>query len=343
MTTSKPRGDSLRELLDRLPERQRELLRAESTPTRLEPMLATLTERRFSDPDWIFERKLDGVRCVATRGDGRTSLLSRNGHGMDAAYPEIVDALEEYAPEDIVLDGEIVAFEGRRTSFARLQGRMQLTDPNVARKTGIAVFYYVFDLLHLDGTSTRSLPLTDRKSLLRRAVRFHDPLRFTTHRVEAGEEAFRRACARGDEGVIAKRRAARYSAGRSGEWLKFKCVRDQEFVIGGYTLPQGSRTGFGALLLGYYDGGTLVYAGKVGTGFNAATLHELHKQMAAIEAKNSPFGRGRLRERDVRWVRPQLIAQIGFSEWTGDGMLRHPRFQGVRTDKDPHDVVRETR
>jgi bifunctional non-homologous end joining protein LigD len=335
---------TLRDVLDRLPDGAAALKRAATLPTTLPAMLATLTEERFSRPDWIFERKLDGVRCLARRdSSGRVRLLSRNDKDMSRAYPEIVDALEASAPDGTFLDGEVVAFEGRRTSFERLQGRLGLTDPQAARATGVPVFYYVFDVLFADSYDLRVLPLLTRKKLLRAAVTFGGPLRFTTHRVGAGEEAFRAACERGDEGVIAKRAAAPYSGGRSKDWLKFKCVRDQEFVIGGWTAPKGSRTGFGALLLGYYDDGTFVYAGKVGTGFDTAMLRKLTGELTRLEREVSPFDRNAVRERDVRWASPELVAQIGFTEWTRDGMLRHPRFLGLRNDKRAREVVRETR
>lgn len=328
---------------DSLSELDRALLRPAPLPRTVPAMLATLTEDRFSRPDWIFERKLDGVRCLASRdGRGAVRLSSRRDQDMSRTYPEIVEALAAQADTDLVVDGEVVAFVGRRTSFERLQGRLGLTDPDAARATGIAVFFYVFDLLHLDGCDTRRLPLLSRKKLLRAAVAFDDPLRYTTHRREAGEVAFRAACERGDEGVIAKRAAAPYSGGRSKDWLKFKCVRDQEFVIAGWTDPQGSRSAFGALLLGYYGGGKLHYAGKVGTGFGEAMLRRLGAELSGRAVADSPFAEG-VKERDVHWARPELVVQIGFTEWTRDGMLRHPRFQGLRTDKAAQDVVRETR
>jgi bifunctional non-homologous end joining protein LigD len=307
------------------------------------PMLATLTEARFSDPNWLFERKWDGVRCLAFRGaDGRARLRSRNDKPLDGTYPEVVDALVAATTSSVVLDGEVVAFDGRRTSFERLQGRLGLGDPDAARARGIAVYYYVFDLLHLDGHDVRTAPLRTRKRLLREAVTFADPLRFTAHRNTTGEEEYRKACARGDEGVVAKRADARYVAGRSDDWLKFKCVRDQELVVGGYTAPKGSRVGFGALLVGYYAGPDFVYAGKVGTGFDTSVLTELHARMQRLEQDRSPFTRGRVSEKDVRWVGPELVAQIGFTEWTRDGLLRHPRFIGLREDKKAADVARES-
>ena len=307
------------------------------------PTLATLTDDRFSDPEWIFERKLDGIRGLAFRDGDEVRLMSRNQLSLNGTYPEIVEALATQDTTRFVVDGEIVAFEGRRTSFARLQGRSGIADPEQARASGIPVFYYVFDLLHLDGEDTTQVPLIERKKLLRNAFRFEDPLRFTTHRVKNGEAAFRTACERGDEGVIAKRAEAPYEGRRSTAWLKFKCSRDQEFVVGGYTAPKRSRVGLGALLLGYYESSDLVYAGKVGTGFDDATLRGLHDRLSRIEQQRPPFTAGLVREPGAHWVKPKLVAQVGFSEWTRDGKLRHPRYLGLRTDKKPGEVVRETR
>ena len=307
------------------------------------PTLATLSEKRFSDPDWIFERKLDGVRGLAFRDRDRVRLLSRNRLRLDDTYPEIVESLAKQDCSGFVVDGEIVAFEGRRTSFARLQGRSGITDPQEALASGIPVFYYVFDLLYVDGVDVTAYPLLQRKKLLRNTFRFDDALRYTTHRVKDGEAAYRAACERGDEGVIAKLAASAYRGGRSRNWLKFKCSRDQEFVVVGYTAPKGSRVGLGALLLGYRDGADLVYAGKVGTGFDDATLRSLHEQLSRDQQNDSPITRGAAREPAAHWVRPKLVAQVAFGEWTRDGKLRHPRYLGLRTDKSPDDVVRETR
>jgi DNA ligase D-like protein (predicted ligase) len=326
-----------------LPASVRAALHDEPVPDWRAPTLATLTEKRFSDPKWIFERKFDGMRCLAFRDGDRVRLLSRNRQPLNGTYPELVDALTAQHTTRFVVDGEVVAFEGRRTSFARLQGRLGITNPDVARASPVRVFYYLFDLLHLDGKSTIDVPLLWRKRLLRNAFEFNDPLRYTTHRVEDGIRAFRAACERGDEGVIAKLADSTYDGRRSPNWLKFKCVRDQEFVVGGYTSPKGSRVELGALLLGYHEGRDLVYAGKVGTGFDEATLHSLHERLSPLEQDAPPFTRGLVHEKGAHWVRPQLVVQIGFTEWTRDGKLRHPRYQGLRTDKDPDDVVRETR
>ena len=325
-----------------LPEAVRRALHDEPVPDWRSPTLATLTDKRFSDPGWIFERKFDGMRCLAFRDGDRVRLLSRNRQPLNGTYPELVDAVAAQHSTRFVLDGEVVGFEGRRTSFARLQARLGITDPAVARASPVRVFYYVFDLLHLDGKSTVDAPLLWRQRLLRKAIEFGDPLRYTPHRVGDGLAAYRAACERGDEGVIAKLAESRYDGGRSRNWLKFKCVRDQEFVVGGYTSPKGSRVELGALLLGYYDGRDLVYAGKVGTGFDDATLRRLHERLSTITRDTPPFSRGLVREPDAHWARPELVVQIGFTEWTRDGKLRHPRYLGVRTDKDAADVVRET-
>jgi bifunctional non-homologous end joining protein LigD len=326
---------------------ERERLRPEPLPELPAAMLATLTDDRFDDPAWIYERKLDGVRCLARRdADGRVTLRSRNDKDMTSTYPEVAVALADACPADVVVDGEVVAFEGRRTSFERLQGRIGISDPTAALGTGIPVFYYVYDVLHLDGQDVRRVPQLARKKILRAALTWSDPLRFTVHRREAGVAMYEAACARGDEGVIAKRADAPYTGGRSRDWLKFKCVRDQEFVVGGWTDPKGSRADLGALLVGYHDGDRFAYAGKVGTGFSAAILRELAADLAPLATSSSPFDTGAAtlrRERDVHWVRPELVVQIGFSEWTRDGLLRHPRYQGRRTDKAAADVVRETR
>jgi bifunctional non-homologous end joining protein LigD len=330
-------------VIDRLPDQVRSLLRAEAVPDWRAPMLATLTDKRFSDPQWVFELKFDGERCLAFRDGDRLRLLSRNRQSLNGTYPELVDVLAGQHTSRFVVDGEVVAFQGRRTSFARLQGRLGITDPDQARASRIPVFYCVFDLLHLDGYATTELPLIPRKRLLRDAFHFGDPLRFTTHRWTEGEAAYRQACQHGDEGVIAKLADSTYDEGRrSPNWLKFKCVLGQEFVIGGYTPPKGSRIGLGALLVGYYDGRDLVYAGKVGTGFDTATLQRLHERLSAMEQDTPPFSRGQVHEPGAHWVRPELVAEVGFTEWTRDGKLRHPRYTGLRTDKDPNEVVRET-
>ncbi|MCF3960544.1 non-homologous end-joining DNA ligase [Streptomyces fuscigenes] len=331
------------ELLSSLSPDERRLLSEAPSGAELaaQPMLATLSDRRdFDAGGWIFERKLDGVRLLAVRDERGTRLLSRNGLRENATYPEIVDALADQDTADFVLDGEVVAFSHGRTDFSRLQQRLGITDERKARASHVAVTYYVFDILRLDGSDVTRLPLRSRKSLLRRALSYHAPLRFTPHRNEGGEELLARACRQGWEGLIAKRAAGGYQPRRSGDWLKLKCARGQEFVVGGFTEPGGSRTGFGALLIGYYEGSRLRYAGKVGTGYDRATLRDIRARLDELATPSVPFS-DRVREHTAHWARPELVAQIGFTEWTRDGMLRHPRFLGLREDKEPGDVVRE--
>ena len=311
-------------------------------PSWLDPELATLTQERFSDPGWIFERKLDGERCLAFRSGSQVRLMTRNQKEDTSTYPEVTEALAAQRASDFIIDGEIVAFDGDQTRFARLQQRLGVRHPGPDLRAEVPVCYYVFDVLWADDRDVRRLPLRERKQILRKLLAFAGPLRFTEHKDTDGEAYFRQACASGWEGVIAKRADAPYRAGRTRDWLKFKCETGQEFVIGGFTDPRGTRTGFGALLLGYYDTGRqLVYAGKVGTGFSRQTLNSLHATLAGLEQDRPPFGHGRLPRSGVHWVQPRLVAQVGFSEWTTGGELRHPRFQGLRDDKDPTDVVRE--
>ena len=296
-------------------------------------MKAVLCREPFSDPDWIYERKLDGIRCLAIRDGRATRLLSRNDLDLGSRYPEIRDAVAAQPATRFAIDGEIVAFDGPQTSFAALAARGHHPVP---------VFFYVFDVLWLDGEDVRELGLRVRKRLLREAISWQDPLRWTSHRNRDGEAMFADACRRGWEGVVAKRADSPYRDKRSRDWLKFKCEAGQELVIGGFTAPRGSRAEFGALLVGHYEDGALRYAGKVGTGFDGETLAELGGRMRALAVDACPFADpAAIRERDVAWVRPELVAQIGFTEWTTAGRLRHPRFLGLREDKPASHVVRE--
>jgi len=308
-------------------------------PDWTDPMLAVLTDARFSDPDWIYERKLDGERVLAFRDADRVRLLTRNRNCVNDTYPELAEALADQPAGDFVADGEVVAFDGDVSSFSRLQGRMQIKDAQKARDSGIKVYLYLFDLLHLDGRDLSGLPLRQRKSLLSRVLRFDDPLRYTPHRNEEGEAFFEEACDKGWEGLIAKDAQAGYAHGRSRDWLKFKCGKGQELVIGGFTEPEGERKGFGALLLGYYEDGALCYAGKVGTGFDEAFLKEFRETLDARRRQTPPFDEEVGEE--AHWVRPDLVAEIGFTEWTKAGRLRHPRFVGLRRDKPASEVTRE--
>ena len=328
--------------LDILEGEARKALKKRSQPDWTAPMLATLTDDYFSDPGWIYERKLDGERCLAFRDGSSLRLRSRNKKELNDTYPELADALRDQDATDFIVDGEIVAFKGDVTSFERLQGRMQVTSAEEARSSGVAVYFYLFDMLHLDGHDLTKVPLRDRKRLLRRAIGFSSRVRFCAHRNEEGEKYHEEACRKHWEGVIAKDASSAYVHSRSKSWLKFKCVNRQELVIGGFTDPEGSRVGFGALIVGFYDNGDLVCAGKVGTGYDDDTLERLRKRMDRLERKTPPFDRGETPTKGVHWVRPELVGEFGFTEWTRDDRLRHPRFLGLRRDKEPEDVVKET-
>jgi bifunctional non-homologous end joining protein LigD len=281
-------------------------------PDWLEPMAATLTEERFSGGDWLFERKFDGIRLLAYKDGGDVRLYSRNR--LPQQHPALARVLARLPVHDLILDGES-AWDGSGA-------------------------YHVFDILWLDGRSVTALPLEERRALLS-ALPFEAPM----HRVDLveHERPWELACKEGWEGVIAKRRGSPYEHRRSKHWLKMKCEASQEFVVGGFTDPQGARTGLGALLIGYYDGSDLVYAGKLGTGFDTKLLIELRQRLDAIELPSSPFTRatGLPRVR-AHWVRPEVVVQVAFIEWTVHDKLRHPRLIGVRFDKHARDVVRES-
>jgi bifunctional non-homologous end joining protein LigD len=302
-----------------------------TVPAWVEPMKAVLTEDRFSDPNWVFERKLDGLRCLAFKDADGVRLLSRNKLSFNGRFPAIAQALQDDPAMDFVVDGEIVAFARGRSTFETLQQR---------GAKPAQIFLYLFDVLYAGGEDVSALPWRERKATLRKLLRFEGPIRLTQHRNGNGAALFEEACAKGWEGLIAKRADARYTHGRSRNWLKFKCGFEQELVIGGFTAPRGSRTELGALLVGHYDGVELRYAGKVGTGFTRATLADLGAKLEALRRPDSPFAE-RIRERDVTWVEPELVAQVAFSEWTRDGRLRHPRFLGLRDDKPAREVIRE--
>ncbi len=305
--------------------------KASPAPRTSNAMEAVLTDERFSDPGWIYERKLDGIRCVAIRDGGAVTLLSRNDLSLNSRYPELAQVLESQACRRFAVDGEVVAFDGPQTSFARLAQR---------HERPVAVFLYLFDIVWLAGQDVRDVPLRARKRLLRETLDFGGPIRFTTHRNEHGEAFYEQACRKGWEGLIAKRADSAYTSSRSRDWLKLKCDRSQELVIGGYTAPKGSREELGALLLGHHAGAELRYAGKVGTGFDRATLADLGKRLRPLRREGSPFADAPALK-TATWVRPELVAQVGFMEWTRDGRLRHPRFLGLRFDKPAGDVVRE--
>jgi DNA ligase D-like protein (predicted ligase) len=303
-------------------------------------MLATLTDERFSRPDWLYERKLDGERALVFKAGDSVRLLTRNRKNINDNYPEIAAAIAEQ-PLDFIADGEIVAFSGNVTSFSRLQQRMQVSDPEKAKATGVTVYMYLFDILQLGDYCVEQVALRKRKRILKRAIEFGGPLRYTQHRNRDGEAYLREACDKGWEGIIAKEADSAYAHSRSRKWLKFKCANSQELVIGGFTAPKGSRKGFGALLVGYYDDDDLRYAGKVGTGYDDEFLENFHDRLEKAARKTSPFTDGPDDDDSITWVSPKFVGEFGFTEWTSAGKLRHPRFIGLRRDKAPEDVVRE--
>jgi DNA ligase D-like protein (predicted ligase) len=291
-------------------------------------MLATLTDRRDFGDDWLLERKFDGERCVARKDRGGVRLESRTGKDLTGTYPEVRAALAAQRARSLLLDGEVVAYEAEQTSFSRLQQRLGVREPSPDLVAAFPVVYCVFDLLEVDGADLTDRPLLERRAWLEKTIRPRQGLQLSDAWRGDSERRFARACRSGWEGLIAKRADAPYS------W-------EQEFVIGGYTDPAGSRTDFGALLVGYYEDGRLRYAGKVGTGFTAGTLRDLGARLRELEALESPFGDVRPIPRGTHWIRPELVAQIGFAEWTSDARLRQPRFLGLRDDKRPDEVVRE--
>ena len=277
-------------------------------------MAATLTQERFTGPEWIFERKFDGIRLLAFKQGKDVRLFSRNR--LPHNYPSVIDAIADLPPHDLILDGEVT-------------WRREHT-----------IAYHVFDVMWLDGQDVMSLPLERRRALLAEL-----PLRSPLERVAALDDPkpWERACSEGWEGVIAKRRGTPYEHRRSPHWLKMKCEATQELVVGGFTDPQGARVGLGALLVGYFEGDDLVFAGKIGTGFDTKLLLDLRARLDALEIAKTPFTRAvglpRLR---AHWVRPEIVVQVAFIEWTVNSKMRHPRLLGVRTDKLARDVVRET-
>jgi len=327
--------------LDRLPSDVKKRLRKSEEPAWVAPMLATLTNERFSRDGWLFEEKYDGERCLVFRRGRELSLYSRNRKRLNEKYPELVEAVLDQDATNFIVDGEIVAFKGDVSSFAQLQQRMSVQRPSPQLIRRVPVWLYLFDLIYLHQYDTRQVPLRYRKELLRGAFEFRNSLRFTEYCNHEGERYYRQACRRKWEGIIAKNGESLYVSRRARDWLKFKCAKEQELVIVGYTDPQGHRIGFGALLLGFYCGKRLIYAGKVGTGFDTEMLERLSRQLARLETKTSPVTGNGLPRRSVHWVKPKLVAEIRFTEWTKDDKLRHPRFLGLRDDKKPEEVVKE--
>jgi bifunctional non-homologous end joining protein LigD len=300
------------------------------------PELATLVDDVPTQGEWLHEIKYDGYRIVAYKNGSDVRLASRNGKDWTTQFPEIARALSRLRAKTAVIDGEVAYVrEDGRTDFQSLQNAMK-------SRAKDRIVYYVFDVVHLDGVDLSAQPLRARKEVLRALFAGEKaPLHFGDHATKDGRALFAEACRAGLEGIMCKRADSPYRGGRGKDWVKVKCAKRQEAVVVGFTPPKGSRTGLGALLLAVHDDdGGYRYAGKVGTGFTQASLVDLRKRLGKIVA-DEPTVRDPPRMRDVTWVKPELVAQVRFSEWTRDGSMRHPSFEGLREDKPPARVVRE--
>jgi bifunctional non-homologous end joining protein LigD len=316
--------------------------RTTRAPTTMQPQLATLVDVPPDGDAWLHEIKLDGYRLLAHRNGRDVRLVTRNGHDWTTRFPTIAAAIRGLAVRDAVLDGEVVVLARNGVSdFQALQNSLDTGDDQ-------RHVFFAFDLLHCDGVDLTQTPLRERKRRLAALLgpRADGPLRYSEHVDGRGDEFHREACAEGLEGIVSKRADGAHAPGRSREWVKTKCLRRQEFVVGGFTAPGGARGGFGSLLLGVHetDGERgLRYAGKVGTGFTAESLAELARRLRKLRRKTSPFAEGptAVESRGATFVLPELVVEVAFAEWTQDGRLRHPSFQGIRDDKRAADVVRE--
>jgi bifunctional non-homologous end joining protein LigD len=296
-------------------------------------MLATLSPSIVEGPEWVFEEKYDGIRAVAGREHGRVKMWSRMLQDLTGGFPHVVAAIEALGNGDLMIDGELVALDEKGVSRFQLLQRRGAAGATPTR-------YAVFDLLIHDGRSLMKHPLAERRAALERLLgRRTDPLFVSRRLVRDGKAAYREAKRLGWEGIIAKDESSPYVPGvRSPFWRKVKVRKESEFVIGGFTAPKGGRQHLGALLVGLYDGPRLRYVGKVGTGFTQETLDMLSAKLERLRTEKSPFDPAPP-VRDATWVRPKLVAQIAYAEWTADGKLRQPAFLGLRTDKDPSEVT----
>ena len=312
--------------------------RAGRMPEVIQPMLATLVDDPFSNPEWIFETKWDGFRSICFVRNGEARFVSRNQIDMTPQYPELANVAKQIAAKETILDGEIVALDKDGMP------RFQLLQPRVGRKTGIEalrgqgrIVYYVFDLLYLEGHDLMLCPVVERKEALAQILRPASFIKLSEHIVGDGKAFFKQIEKFHLEGMIAKRAASPYLQKRTKDWLKIKTVQRSEVVIGGYTQPRGSRSHFGALVVGLYRGRELHYVAHVGGGFNQRSLGEIYKLMQPLKTKESPFVDAPKTNEPVQWIKPKLVAEVKFSEWTADLRMRHPVFIGLREDKKPED------
>jgi len=308
-------------------------------PGFVSPQLATLVKEPPSGDEWLHELKFDGYRMLCRIDRGRVTVWSRNGKNWTEKFQNVVEAVKSLKATSAMLDGEIVIVDAQgRSSFQKLQRAM-----GKATTTGFA--YEVFDLIYLDGFSLTQTPLKDRKELLKNLVgtNSHGVIRYSEHISGSGDEFFKHACEYEIEGIVSKLADSHYESTRNRNWLKVKCAKQQEFVIAGYTPSSKGLPGFGSLVLGVYEKGKLVYAGRVGTGFTLKQRGDLKKQLDKLSSETSPLAvvprDPGLRE--THWIKPKMIAEVAFTEWTSDGSIRHPSFQGLREDKNPKEVVRE--
>jgi len=312
--------------------------RTSAMPTRLGPMLATLSERPFSDPHWLFEIKWDGVRALAFIEDGELKLRARSGRDITSQYPDLAALPNAFGGTQAVLDGEIVVLDGRgRSDFGMLQERMHVRHPGQKLLSGFPVVYFVFDLLYCDGYDLRAAPLLERKQLLRRLLHSSERIRYSDHQVEKGKELFELAKQNDLEGIIAKRLDSRYVSERSTSWLKLKTTQTLDAVVGGWTTARGAGAPFGSLLLGLYLGKTLRFIGHAGSGFDAKTHKEVAAKLKALATDKCPFDVRPKTNTAETWVTPNLVARVRFSGWTEENRLRHPVFLGLREEAKPED------
>jgi len=311
-------------------------------PEIIHPMLATLVDEPFSDPEWIFETKWDGFRSVCFISKGKARFVSRNQIEMTPQYPELANISKQIDAKEAILDGEIVALdEHGRPQFQLLQNKLRIRSGSYAKARSAQILYFVFDLLYLDGYDLMACPVVERKAKLEQILRPASFIKYSDHVEDEGEAFFREIAKFRLEGMIAKRAASKYVQKRTADWLKVKTVQRSEVVIGGYTQPRGARSYLGSLVVGLYRDGKLHYVAHVGGGLNERTLTQIYKLLQPLKTDQSPFAVKPKTNEPVQWVKPKLVAEVKFSEWTADQRMRHPVFIGLREDKKPEDCTFE--
>lgn len=317
--------------------------RKSAMPMRMGPMLATLSDRPFSDPNWLFEIKWDGVRALAWIAEGELKLRARSGSDITSQYPELAALEEAFSGRQAIVDGEIAALDSRGYSdFETLQKRMHVRSPGQKLISQFPTVFWAFDLLYCDGYDLREAPLLERKQLLQRLLRASERFRYSDHQVEKGKELFELAKENGLEGIVAKRIDSRYVSERSANWLKLKTSKTLDAVVGGWTAPRGAGAPFGSLLLGVYEGKKLRFIGHAGSGFDAKTHKEVAAKLKELASDNCPFDEPPETNEKATWIGPSLVARVRFSGWTQENRLRHPVFLGQREDVKPEDCCRES-